>query len=130
MGKKSKRVSTGESENSLSANPFAGLDLGGLPEAKTVVPKKAASTESKKKSRGRVDVSRQKTGRGGKTVTVATGFIGIAIEEKAALAKALQKRCGVGGGVKQGNLEIQGDKREEMKAALEAAGFRVVFVGG
>ncbi len=134
MGKKSKRVELGTGADALSNNPFENLDSGNLPQASEPVrPKAAVSKQDKslaKKSRGRVDVSRQKAGRGGKTVTVATGFKGIAVEEKAALAKTIQKRCGVGGAVKQGNIEIQGDKRDEMKELLEAARFKVVFVGG
>lgn len=63
-------------------------------------------------------------------MTVVSGFLGISGEEKAALAKSIQKRCGVGGAVKDGAIEIQGDKREETRAVLEAAGFRVVFAGG
>jgi len=42
----------------------------------------------------------------------------------------MQKACGVGGTVKDGCIEIQGDKREEMKRILTEAGFRPVFAGG
>lgn len=86
--------------------------------------------EVEKKNRGRLDVKREKSGRGGKTVTVVSGWKGISIEEKTELAKLIQKRCGVGGAVKNGAIEIQGDKREEARAVLEGAGFRVVFAGG
>jgi len=136
MGKRTKRVST-EGSSSLSQNPFGELDIGGLPDAPdsslgagSNEQSSASPRRSKPKNRGRIDVSRQKAGRGGKTVTVVTGFKGIGAEEKQSLAKTIQKRCGVGGAVKGGNLEIQGDKREEVKAALEEAGFHVVFVGG
>jgi len=131
MGKRSKRVAMDGGEAELSNNPFGSLDLGSLPDQEVKTP--LATKSSRKEpntNRGRVDVSRQKTGRGGKTVTVATGFKGIANEEKQSLTKAIQKRCGTGGSVKDGNIEIQGDKREEVKAALEKAGFRVVFTGG
>ncbi|MCH6256191.1 translation initiation factor [Puniceicoccaceae bacterium K14] len=132
MGKKKKRISTEGSEDALSDNPFAGLNLGDLPAAPEVeLPTKLdVNTQKPKKNRGRLDVGRQKGGRGGKTVTVVTGFKGISQEEKQALAKKIQKSCGVGGSVKGGNVEIQGDKREEAKVILEEAGFRVVFVGG
>lgn len=132
MGKKIKRISTDGSDSGLMSNAFAGLDVGNLPSAKEVKPIEPlkASPAKSPKSRGRLDVGRQKTGRGGKTVTVATGFKGIANDEKVSLAKTIQKRCGVGGAVKGGNIEIQGDKREEVKEILEDAGFRVVFVGG
>ena len=63
-------------------------------------------------------------------MTVITNFIGIGLQEKQALAKAMQKACGTGGTVKDGRIEIQGDKREEVARILTDAGFRPVFVGG
>jgi translation initiation factor 1 len=68
--------------------------------------------------------------RGGKTVTVVTGFLGISQEEKERLAKAMQKACGAGGTVKDGRIEIQGDQRETVARILTDAGFRPVFAGG
>lgn len=130
MARAKKRIAT-DGAGSLSDNPFGGLELGNLPKGPAVTPKAASSAGSgSKKSRGRLDVRREKSGRGGKTVTVVSGWLGIAVEEKQALAKSIQKRCGVGGAVKGGNIEIQGDKREEVRAVLEKAGFRVVFAGG
>ncbi|MBK1876373.1 translation initiation factor [Pelagicoccus mobilis] len=131
MGKGNKRVST-DGGDGLSSNPFGGLDLGGLPSAPEASSPVRPAKEEKtaKKNRGRLDVKCEKAGRGGKTVTVVSGWKGIANEEKQVLAKSIQKRCGVGGAVKNGNIEIQGDKREEAKAVLEDAGFRVVFAGG
>jgi len=77
-----------------------------------------------------VDIKRQTGGRGGKTVTVISGFVGIGLPEKEALAKKMQKVCGVGGTVKEGRIEIQGDKRTEVARILAEAGFRPVFAGG
>jgi translation initiation factor 1 len=77
-----------------------------------------------------VDITRQTAGRGGKTVTVASGFVGIGQPEKEQLAKKMQKSCGTGGTVKDGCIEIQGDKREQMAKTLSEAGFRPVFAGG
>ncbi|MCD6050514.1 MAG: translation initiation factor, partial [Verrucomicrobia bacterium] len=90
----------------------------------------AAQQAKPKKNRGRVDIIRQKAGRGGKTVTVVNGFVGIGLPEKEQLAKKMQKVCGVGGTVKDGQIEIQGDKREDIARILEEAGFRPVFAGG
>lgn len=130
MGKGKKRVST-DGGDGLGANPFGSLNLGELPSGPAVpVSQPAKPLKTERKNRGRLDVKREKSGRGGKTVTVVSGWKGIAVEEKTALAKSIQKRCGTGGAVKNGNIEIQGDKREETRAILEDAGFRVVFAGG
>jgi len=83
-----------------------------------------------KQSRGRVDVIRQTAHRGGKTVTVVTGFTGIEQAEKEDLAKRMQKACGAGGTVKEGRIEIQGDQREIVAKILIEAHFRPVFAGG
>lgn len=98
--------------------PFA--NLGGSPGAPAASPK----------DRGRVDVQRQTAGRGGKTVTVVKNFTGIGLPEKEKLAKEMQKACGTGGTVKDGRIEIQGDKRDEVARILMKAGFRPVFAGG
>ena len=130
----SKKVST-SGGNSLGQNPFGALEglRGDLP---AVPPAAAPSTvpghkpAEAKKNRGRVDIRRTTAGRGGKTVTVVDGFVGIGLPEKESLAKTMQKTCGCGGTVKDGRIEIQGDKREEIARVLEAAGFRPVFAGG
>ncbi len=112
-------------EISFGNNPFAGLSGDGLPPGPADDP-----TPKPQKSRGRVDIIRNKAGRGGKTVTVVTNFVGIGLPEKEKLAKEMQKTCGVGGTVKEGRIEIQGDKREEVARILTKAGFRPVFAGG
>ena len=109
-------------------NPFANLSSDGLPPGSSSSEKPPA--EPPRKSRGRVDIIRQKAGRGGKTVTVVTNFVGIGLPEKEKLAKEMQKSCGTGGTVKEGRIEIQGDKREEVARILTKAGFRPVFAGG
>ena len=113
-------------------NPFAGLSSEGLPPAPESPPgdSPSARAKPKQKNRGRVDIIRQTAGRGGKTVTVVKGFVGIGLPEKEQLAKAMQKACGTGGTVKEGRIEIQGDKRETVARILTEAGFRPVFAGG
>lgn len=86
--------------------------------------------ETARKNRGRVDIIRQTAGRGGKTVTVVKNFAGIGLPEKERLASEMQKACGTGGTVKEGRIEIQGDKREEVARILTKAGFRPVYAGG
>ena len=97
-------------------------------EPKTQNPEPGAAPPAR--SRGRVDITRQTAGRGGKTVTVISGFVGIGQPEKEHLAKQIQKACGAGGTVKEGRIEIQGDRREPVARILAAAGFRPVFAGG
>jgi translation initiation factor 1 len=111
----------------FSHNPFAALSSEHLPPGAESTPEQKAQP---RKSRGRVDIIRQKAGRGGKTVTVVKGFVGIGLPEKERLARAMQKSCGVGGTVKDGQIEIQGDKREEVARILAEANFRPVFAGG
>lgn len=131
---KKKRVAIDGGE-ALSHNPFGGLDKLNLPPgptepAKPIKSEPVARPPKKKKSRGRVDIIRQTAHRGGKTVTVVTNFVGIGAPEKESLAKQMQKNCGTGGTVKDGNIEIQGDQREQVAAILKEAGFRPVFAGG
>jgi translation initiation factor 1 len=112
-------------------NPFADLPIENLPPGPETKPQAEQNVREKpRKSRGRVDIIRQKAGRGGKTVTVVKGFVGIGLPEKEQLARAMQKACGVGGTVKDGQIEIQGDKREEVARILAEANFRPVFAGG
>ena len=112
------------------SNPFEVLaGLGNL-SVGPVEPVKTSKRGQKNTNRGRVDIVRQTAHRGGKGVTVAKNFVGIGLAEKQELAKKMQKACAVGGTVKDGCIEIQGDKREEMKRILTEAGFKPVFAGG
>lgn len=121
-----------DGHSGFDQSPFASLSNSGLPPApeRSPEPGTASVRGGKNKNRGRVDIIRQKAGRGGKTVTVIKGFVGIGLPEKEQLAKAMQKACGTGGTVKNGQIEIQGDKRDEVAKILTEAGFRPVFAGG
>ena len=116
-------------------NAFGALDaLSNLPtgpvEEISASPGESSKRGQKNKSRGRVDIVRQTAHRGGKAVIVVKNFTGIGLPEKKELAKVLRKACGVGGTVKDGCIEIQGDKREEVKEILIEEGFQPVFAGG
>ncbi len=115
----------------LGQNPFSTLRGDGLPPAPKVEarPPPVAAPPAPR-NRGRVDIRRTTAGRGGKTVTVVSGFVGIGAPEKEQLAKKMQKACGAGGTVKDGCIEVQGDQRETAARILTAAGFRPVFAGG
>lgn len=78
---------------------------------------------------GIVRISRETKGRKGKGVTLITG-IPLPDEELKALAKQLKKKCGTGGTIKQGVLEIQGDHRDLLMGELAARGFTVKRCGG
>lgn len=78
---------------------------------------------------GTVRVGRQSKGRRGKTVTVITGLPGPA-DQLEDLARELKRRCGVGGTVRGRDVEIQGDQRDQVMAALEQKGYRVQRSGG
>ena len=130
--KEKKRIPT-SGKPIVWSSPFAALKNVGLPLAPEVhtggAPRDAAAI-APKKNRGRADIIRQTAHRGGKTVTVITGFTGIGLNEQETLAKELQKACGAGGTVKEGRIEIQGDHREAVARILTNAGFRPVFAGG
>ncbi len=119
----------------LGQNPFGALSSAGLPVAPKAVLEQAQAAAAGKapapaKNRGRVDIRRETGGRGGKTVTVVEGFVGIGLPEKEQLCKKMRGACGCGGTVKDGAIEIQGDQRETVARILTEAGFRPVFAGG
>ena len=114
----------------LAQNPFAALNVAGLksaPAGSAAAPPKPVPAA---KNRGRVDITREKGGRGGKTVTIVDGFMGIGLPEKEQLVKKMRGACGCGGTVKDGRIEIQGDQRDTIARILTEAGFRPVLAGG
>ncbi|MEP6590691.1 MAG: translation initiation factor Sui1 [Gemmatimonadota bacterium] len=78
---------------------------------------------------GIVRVGRETSGRKGKEVTVVRG-VPLASPELQALATRLKQRCGSGGTIKDGVIEIQGDHRDAVITELTARGMRVKRVGG
>jgi translation initiation factor 1 len=74
-------------------------------------------------------VRRESKGRGGKTVTTITG-VPLAEDALKELATTLKKRCGTGGALKDGIIEIQGDHVELLLAELVKHGFKAKKSGG
>ncbi|MCP2233320.1 stress response translation initiation inhibitor YciH [Erwinia aphidicola] len=81
------------------------------------------------KGDGIVRIQRQTSGRKGKGVCLISG-IDLDDAELTKLAAELKKRCGCGGALKDGIIEIQGDKRDLLKTLLEGKGFKVKLAGG
>ena len=85
-------------------------------------PGKAASD-------GVVRISRETQGRKGKGVTVISG-LGLPAAELESLATELKKRCGSGGSVENGRIEIQGDHRDRLVEELTRRGWKAKRAGG
>lgn len=78
---------------------------------------------------GAVRIRRETKGRGGKAVLTISG-IAKPHDELVQLAARLKKKCACGGAVKDGVIEIQGDKRELVEQLLQAEGFKTKWAGG
>lgn len=78
---------------------------------------------------GRVKVRRETSGRRGKAVTTVSN-VPLRDAELKELAGRLKKRCGVGGSVKDGVVELQGDHRDVVVEVLRGEGYDVVLAGG
>ncbi|MGI9280409.1 MAG: stress response translation initiation inhibitor YciH [Endozoicomonas sp.] len=78
---------------------------------------------------GNVRVRPEKKGRGGKVVTVISG-LPLTGNDLKAYAKTLKKRCGGGGAVKDGTIELQGDHVDVMVDVLKKAGYDAKRSGG
>lgn len=96
-----------------STNPDYQYQYDDKPEATTLPP-----------DRQRLRVSLDRHHRGGKTVTLVSGFVGTD-DDLQALGRMLKGKCGVGGSAKDGEIIIQGDQQEKVRAALTAAGYRL-----
>ncbi|MBD3585137.1 stress response translation initiation inhibitor YciH [Salinimonas sp. HHU 13199] len=78
---------------------------------------------------GIVRISRETKGRKGKGVSIVSG---LDMDAKAlkTLCTELKKKCGCGGAVKDGTIEVQTDDREKLKSLLQAKNYTVKLAGG
>ncbi len=92
---------------------------------KPPVPKPAKTTAGPQT----VYIQRSSKGRAGKQVTLISG-LALAPTQLKELGEMLRKRCGTGGTVKDGVIELQGDHRENARTILLELGYRVKLSGG
>lgn len=94
-----------------STNPDFKYETEETTEAETLPP-----------SKQRLIVGIDRRNRGGKQVTLVTGFVGTADDLKE-LGRTLKVRCGVGGAAKDGEITIQGDLRDKVTVLLKELGY-------
>lgn len=132
MKHKSARIAV-DGGSTWANNPFAGLAAEGLPQASPPTqkqPSKPTRTPSSKQ-RPRIEIRREKAGRGGKTVTTLRTFPShIALAELDALALKLKKTCACGGTHRDRVIELQGDVRNRVSEELVKFGYQPVLAGG
>lgn len=98
---------------------------GGLPEGEPSGAPQSDNAESKeRKSADRLHVSKERKGRNGKTATIVYGFSCDDAELKE-IAGALKKRLGTGGSARGGEILIQGDVADKVRAVLREMGWNI-----
>jgi len=108
-------------------NSFDDLNIVYSTDQGRIRPEKKKQSASK--GDGMVRVGRETKGRKGKGMTVVTG-VPLHPEGLRDLAKQLKQKCGTGGTVKDGKIEIQGDHRDLLVTELQAMGYTVKRSGG
>ena len=111
----------------LSLNDLGGIMFSTDPDFEFDQPETNEAPTDKKSQNLRVQLDRKN--RGGKAVTLITGFIGPA-DELESLAKLLKGKCGVGGTAKNGEILIQGDFRDKILGILLKEGYKAKKSGG
>lgn len=121
-----KKVPVSPSAQPLTANPFAALEMSGLPPGTDAASAPEPEAPAKK---GRIVLRREKSGRGGKTVVIAGEFAPhFSAADLADFAKRAKQVCGCGGMVAGREIELQGDDPVRVRRFFEGEGFRVAGV--
>jgi len=131
MGRKETKIPTeAANQNLADANPFAALDTTGLP--RTSQPSRADTPDPSpgRKPGMRVEIRREKSGKGGKTVTTLRGLTTLDQRSFDRLLKDLKTSLGTGGTAVPGGIQLQGDCRDQVEEILSGKGFRPVRAGG
>ena len=103
-------------------NALQGLiDGANLPEGTET---SADTPDPQPRQKGKLTISYEKKGRGGKQVTIISGF-DIDSEALDTVAATLKRKLGTGGSARGGEILIQGDRRNDVKAQLTAMGFKL-----
>ncbi len=112
----------------LVARILGGSERQGIQPSEAPAPERPAAKATARKP-VTLKVGRETAGRRGKGVTTV---FDMPLDDDAVreLAALLKQRCGTGGTVKDGRIEIQGDQRERIVAELEKLGYKVKRVGG
>jgi protein-tyrosine phosphatase len=113
----------------LAARLIVGGRKRAAPPPEIAVEPAVTKEEMTRKTAPVVRLGRESKGRRGKGVTIVSD---VPLDEAGLLqlATKLKDRCGTGGTVKDGVIEIQGDQRDRLAAVLESMGYRVKRVGG
>ena len=99
------------------------------PECENSLENCSCNDATKVLGSGNVKIQLETKGRKGKGVTLVKD-LAMTTDELKVIGKKLKNHCGVGGSVKDGTVEIQGDQREKIKAFLEGQGIKAKIAGG
>ncbi|MGF1450588.1 MAG: translation initiation factor [Opitutales bacterium] len=133
---KKPRIATDATDAALGQNPFGALEVSGTPAPAPDRTPDAKMGPAKPPDgvnlSGRIELRREKAGRGGKTATTARGqiFQNIGKARCEVVLKELKAQFGTGGSLLADGIEIRGDCRDALEAYLTERGAKVVRAGG
>ena len=122
--KKERRAAAEAAQASFSADPFASLQLDGLPPGPEELDEVGSESEAGDWRTRRVILRMERKGRNGKTVTVLSGWDPADLADLPKICKDVRKRMGCGGTVRDDEIELQGDLRRRVAEVLSELGFK------